>query len=185
MVKYVWVLILVMAFAAPAFAQDDYPLMELGFGYGNIALKDLSTFLSEADGRHSGFATHQAFNLNSVFAIENYFGYYGFGDNVFAGVGSVGKTELLTNLFGGKFNFRTGGPVFYGSAGIGGGWLRFPDIGAGTNNAFGVKFGGGVDVPIGESFAWKVDVSRMSFHFFEQWNSGMNISTGIVLKIQY
>jgi hypothetical protein len=174
MVKYVWVLVLVMAFAAPAFAQEDYPLMELAFGYGNFAMKDLQP------DRHSGFATHQAFNLSSMFAIENYFGYYGFGTDI-----NLGKTELLTNVFGGKFSYRAAGPVIYGSAGIGGAWLRFPDIGAGTNSAFGVKFGGGVDVPIGESFAWKVDVSRMSFHFFDDWRSGMNISTGIVLKIQY
>jgi hypothetical protein len=179
MVKYVWVLVLVMAFAAPAFAQDDYPLMELAFGYGNLELKDLALVLPGSEGRHSGFATHQAFNLSSMFAIENYFGYYGFGTDP-----TLGKTELITNLFGGKFSYRTAGPVIYGTAGIGGGWLRFTDIGVG-DNSFGVKFGGGVDIPIGESFAWKVDVSRMSFHFADQWNSGMNISTGIVLKIQY
>ena len=175
MVKYVSVLLLVMACAAPAFAQD-YPQIEIGLGYGNINLKDLTT------GRHSGFASHQAFNLSSVFAIENYFGYYGLGSDDF-GV----KAQLLANMVGVRVNYRTDGPVLYGTAGIGGGWLRFPDIGAATNSAFAVRFGGGVDIPINDSVAWKVDVSRTSFHFdlnpSASWNSGVNISTGIVLKI--
>jgi Outer membrane protein beta-barrel domain len=176
MVKYVSVLLLLMAFAAPAFAQD-IPQVELAFGYGNINVKDL------VDGRHSGFATHQTINLNSVFGIENYFGYYGMGTNP-----SVGKIEMLTNVFGARFAYRAAGPVLYGGAGIGGAWLRFPNIGAGSNSAMAFKVGGGVDIPIGDSFAWKVDVSRMSFHFSDavsSWKSGVNISTGIVLKIQY
>src|SRR5262245_56172175 len=123
MVKYVSVLLLLMAFAAPAFAQD-IPQVEIALGYGNINVKDL------VDGRHSGFASHQAINLSNMFAIENYFGYYGLGSDL-----GLGKTELLTNVFGGKFSYRTAGPVLYGSAGIGGGWLRFPDIGAGSNSA--------------------------------------------------
>ena len=171
MVKYFSVLLLVIVCAAPAFAQD-YPQIELGFGYGNLKLKDID------DNRHSGFATHQVFNLSSAFAIENYFGYYGMGRDP-----SFGKIEFLTNLFGARVAYRSAGPVIYGSAGLGGGWLRFPDLGAGTNSAFGVKIGGGVDIPINESFAWKVDASRMSFHLFDEWRSGFNLSTGIVINI--
>jgi Outer membrane protein beta-barrel domain len=177
MVKYVSVLLLLMAFAAPAFAQD-VPQLEIALGYGNLNLDNLA--IGPTPGRHSGFATHQAINLNSLFAIENYFGYYGLGT-----VAGLGKTEMLTNVFGGRFAYRAKGPVIYGSAGIGGGWMRFPDIGAGSQNAMAFKYGGGVDIPLGDSIAWKVDVSRMSFHFFGDWNSGVNISTGIVLKIQY
>jgi hypothetical protein len=73
--------------------------------------------------------------------------------------------------------------VPYVSAGLGGGWLRLPDLGSGTNNAFSTRIGGGVDYSIGDSLAIKFDVSRMSFHFFEEWRSGINFSTGIVLKI--
>ena len=171
MVKYVGALLLAIVFVTPALAQDDYPMVELTFGYGNLGLKNFS-------GRHSGFATHQTFNLSSKFAIENYLGYYGFGEDP-----SLGKVELITNVFGGRFNIRAAGPVFYGTAGLGVGVLRFPQIGAGTNNAMSLKLGGGVDIPINDSFAWKVDVSRMSFHFFDTWSSGANISTGIIIKI--
>jgi len=171
MVKYVCALLLVVAFAAPAFAEDDYPQIEIALGYGNLGLKDINS------GRHSGFATHQAFNLSSRYAIENYVGYYGFGTDP-----NFGKLQVLTDTFGMKVNYRTAGPVLYASGGIGGGWLRFPDLGVGSNSAFTVRFGGGVDIPFHDSLAWKVDVSRMSFHF-NGWNSGINISTGIVLKI--
>jgi hypothetical protein len=170
MVKSFFGVLLLLFLAAPAFAQD-VPQIELGFGYGNFAMKDL------VPDRHSGLATHQTINLNSIFAIENYLGYYSFGSDP-----SLGDMELITELFGGKFSYRNLGPVIYGTAAIGGGFLRFPDFGSGTN-AFGVKYGGGIDIPFKESFAWKLEVSRMSFHFFDQWNSGMNISAGIVIKI--
>ena len=175
MVKYVGALLLVMTFVTPAFAQDDYPQVELAFGYGNLKVNDL------VPGRHSGFATHQTFNLTSKFAIENYLGYYSFGSDP-----NVGKIELITNVFGGRFNIRTPKPVIYGIAGLGGGFLRFPQIGAGSNNALAFKLGGGVDYPFHDFFSWKFDVSRMSFHFSDSissWKSGMNISTGIVFKI--
>ena len=170
MVKYVCVLILAIVFAAPAFAQD-VPQIEIALGYGNINVKDVAT------GRHSGFVSHQAFNLNSVFAIENFIGYYGMGSDP-----NIGKVQLFTDIFGCRFNYRKFGPVIYGVAGLGGGFLIFPDYGAGTNNSLAFRLGGGVDVPIGDSLAWKVDISRTSFHF-DGWKSGMNISTGIVLKI--
>ena len=169
MVKYVCALILAIVFAVPAFAQD-VPQIEIALGYGNINVKGV-------DGRHSGFVSHQAFNLNSVFAIENFVGYYGMGSDP-----AIGKMQLFTDIFGGRFNYRKFGPVIYGIAGLGGGFLIFPDYGAGTNNSLAFRIGGGVDVPIGDSLAWKVDISRTSFHF-DGWKSGMNISTGIVLKI--
>jgi len=129
------------------------------------------------DGRHSGFASHQAFNITSKFAIENYVGYYGLGT-----LPTLGKSQLLTNTFGGKLNYRTAGPVLYVSGGLGAGWLRFPDLGVGSDSAFAVRIGGGVDIPINDYFSAKIDVSRHSYHFSD-WNSGVNISTGLVIKI--
>ena len=170
MVRYLFVLLLVMAFSAPAFAQD-VPQLELAFGYGNFALKDL------IPDRHSGFTTHQTINLNPTFAIENYLGLYWFGSDP-----QFGKKELVSEQIGGKVSYRKLGPTLYGSASIGGGFLRFPELGVGENS-FGFKYGGGVDIPFKEFFAWKVEVSRMSYHFFDQWSSGTNISAGIVLKM--
>jgi opacity protein-like surface antigen len=169
MVKYVCVCLLILAFAAPALAQD-YAQFEISLGYGNLGVKGL-------EGRHSGFTTHQTFNLNSVLGIENYIGYYGFGTDPV-----LGKTQMFTDIFGARANYRKWGPTLYGIAGLGGGFLRFPDTGYGSNNSLAFRVGGGADFPIHDSLAIKVDVSRASFHF-NGWHSGMNISTGLVLKI--
>jgi len=176
MVKYFTALLILIAFAAPVFAQD-VPQIELGFGYGNVNVKGFS-------GRHSGFASHQTINLSSWLGIDNYLGYYGFGTNQ-----NYGKTQLIAEIFGGKVSYRNDKVVPYAVAGIGGGFLRFPDIGAGSQNSLAFRYGGGVDIPIGDNFAWKIDVSRMSFHFGSiltgvgGYNSGTNLSTGIVIKI--
>ncbi len=174
MVKYFGALLIVMALAAPAFAQD-VPQVELGFGYGNIGLKGFD--------RHSGFATHQTVNLNSWIAFDNYLGYYWFGRDP-----SLGKMELLAVLPSAKFTFRAEKVHPYAVVGIGGGSLRFPDLGAGTQNALAFRYGGGVDIPFKDSFAWKVDVTRMSINFgsfvgSSGYVSGVNLSTGIVIKI--
>jgi hypothetical protein len=175
MVKYFSALLIVMALAAPAFAQD-VPQFEIAMGYANVNVKGFG-------GRHSGFATHQTFNLNSWLAVDNYLGYYGFGTDP-----NYGKVQLITDIFGGKVTYRAERVHPYAVAGIGGGFLRFPQSGVGTNNSLAFRVGGGVDIPIGESLAWKVDVSRMSFHFggvtgTGGYNSGTNLSTGIVIKI--
>ena len=176
MVKYVCVCLLMLAFAAPAFSQD-YAQFELSLGYGNIGLKDDPTGVIN-NGRHSGFTTHQTFNLNSILGIENYIGYYGFGTPPIG----IGKEQLLTDIFGARFNYRKKGPVLYGVAGFGGGWLRFPDYGSGSGTSMAFRLGGGVDIPFHDSLAVKIDVSQAGFHF-DGWKTGVNISTGLVFKI--
>jgi hypothetical protein len=188
MVRYLFVLLSVIAFAAPAFAQD-IPQFELTFGYGNFGVNSPSIPGSNvpilSDKRHSGFTTHQTINLNSTFAIENYLGFYWFGRE--PAFGNT-KTELVAEHIGGKVSYRNLGPVLYGSASIGGGFLRFPNAGQG-DSSFGFKYGGGVDIPFKEFFAWKIDISRMSYGFFgdaagvEGRTAGLNISTGIVIKV--
>jgi opacity protein-like surface antigen len=176
MVKYFSTLLIVMAFAAPAFAQD-VPQIEIGLGYGNIGIKDIPN-------RHSGFASHQTINLNSWLGVDNYLGYYGLGTSQ-----SYGKAQLIAEIFGGKVTYRNDRMAPYLVAGIGGGFLRFPQIGSGSQNSLAFRLGGGVDIPFKENFAWKVDVSRMSFHLgslitgVNGYNSGVNLSTGIVIKI--
>ena len=170
MVKYLCVLLLIVAFAAPVFAQDDVPQAELSMGYGNINLKSVAN-------RHHGFTTSQIFNVNKWFAIENHLGYYSMGTDP-----TYGKAQLIADWFGGKFTYRAEKIAPYAVAGLGGGWLRFPSSGVGTNNSMATRIGGGVDIPFKESLAWKVEVTRTSFHF-GTWQSGTNFSTGLVLKI--
>ena len=172
MVKYFGALLILMALAVPAFAQD-IPQIELGFGYGSVDLKNFG-------GRHSGFASHQTINLNSWLGIDNYLGYYGLGTDA-----TYGKRQLIAEIFGGKFSYRAEKVHPYAVAGIGGGFLLFPQSGVGSNNSLAFRYGGGVDIPFKDNFAWKVDVTRISFHnlLFAGYSSGVNLSTGIVIKI--
>jgi hypothetical protein len=172
MVKYISTLLVVfavMAFASPAAFAQDIQGFEIMMGYGNINIED--------SGRHSGFVSHQTINLNSWFALDNGFGAYSLGTDP-----SVGKIQLISNIFGAKFTYRAEKVHPYVSAGFGGGFLRFPDSGSGSNNAIAARFGGGLDFPFKDNFAWKIDVSRASYHF-NGWNSGTSVSTGIVIKV--
>lgn len=171
MVKYfrsLLIVLTVVAFAAPAFAQDA-PQFEIFLGYGNINVED--------SGRKSGFVSNQTFNLNNWFAIDNMFGAYSLGSDP-----NLGKIQLISNMFGAKVTHRAEKIEPFAVAGFGGGFLRFPQSGQGSNNAMAFRFGGGVDILFKESFAWKVEVSRVSYHF-SGWNSGTNISTGIVIRV--
>jgi opacity protein-like surface antigen len=173
MVKYfsaLLVVIAVVAFAAPAFAQDA-PQFEITLGYGNLNLNPI-------DGRHSGFASHQTINLNHWFGIENYLGYYSFGRDP-----DLGKTQFLMIVPGAKLTYRASRIEPFAVVGLGGGSFRFPDLGQGTGQSLAFRIGGGVDIPFKENFAFKVDVSRVSTRPFGTWSSGMNISTGLVIKI--
>src|SRR5205085_1945982 len=83
-------------FAAPVFAQDDYPKFQVAPGYGNMGLGDLPfgnatvTLTTFPSARHSGFVLDTDYNLNSRFGIELFTGYY----NIASG------TTLYTNTFG-------------------------------------------------------------------------------------
>ena len=59
-----------------------------------------------------------------------------------------------------------------------------PEFGAGESG-FGVKYGGGIDIPFKDFFAVKIDVSRMSFGFLpnEPRSGGLNVSAAIVIKM--
>jgi opacity protein-like surface antigen len=170
MVKFfstVLVAFAVVVFAAPAFAQDA-PQFEIFMGYGNINIGD--------SGRKSGFVSNQTLNLNHWFAIDNMFGAYSLGSDP-----TVGKVTLLSNIFGAKLTHRAEKIEPYAAVGIGAGWLT-TQSGQG-NNGIAFRVGGGVDIPFKESFAWKVEVTRVSYRFSGSWNSGTNLSTGIVIRV--
>jgi hypothetical protein len=170
MVKYVKSLLIVLtalAFAAPAFAQDA-PQFEIFMGYGNLNIED--------SGRKHGFVSNQTLNLNHWFAIDNMFGAYSLGSDP-----TVGKITLISNIFGAKATHRAEKIEPFATVGFGAGWLT-TQSGSG-NNGIAFRVGGGVDIPFKESFAWKVEVTRASYRFGGAWNSGTNLSTGIVIRI--
>jgi len=159
--------------AIPASAQigDEFPRVEMAFGYANYG--DPSTTTTE---RLNGFSMHSAINLDSWIGFENYTGAYSLPDDV----------TLITNIFGGKLVARDlvdGRISPYLIAGFGGGY--FTNAG---NFHMAYRIGGGIDFNLTGGMALKVDVSNLAINNIEVggqlgWGTNINISTGLVLNI--
>jgi len=184
MVKIAAVLLLVFVCALPVMAQEEYPRIQTSLGYANLSLIDLSSvdpftgLLTGATSHHSGFANETGFNFTKNWGVSNYMGIYGLGNS----------TTLISDFIGGKAMYRGAKVVPYGLAGIGFGYLTSSTSYYGSSS-FATRYGGGVDVPISDTMYFKVEVSRMSFHFGQltptsgSWTSGTNIQTGIVFTL--
>jgi len=181
MVKYCCALGLILAFAAPAFAQDDYPVFQIAPGYGNIGFRfdfrdpNLAPFVNLKPGRHSGFVLDTNFNFNARFGVDLFTGYYSVAPN----------STLYTNTFGMTASLRKSSRIIpYGTAGFGFGSLQLStQLGVLGEKSMATRIGGGVDIPFNDSMAIRVDVTRMGFHFEKKWNSAANYSVGVVLNL--
>jgi hypothetical protein len=168
--RYGLAFILLLAFAAPVFAQNDYPRFQLAPGYGNIK------FGIEAIGmpstRHSGFVLDTNYNFTPMVGLDLFTGYYSLGNN----------STLYTNTFGLNAALRKSEKIIpYGTAGFGFGYVNLNNQGGAQ--AMATRIGGGADIPLGDSMAIRADVTHMGFHFAHEWNGGMNISVGIVFNL--
>ena len=180
MVKIAAVLVLLVLFAIPVMAQDDYPRIQTSLGYANLGLADFGKPNPDgsitATSRHSGFANETGFNFTRSLGVSNYMGVYGLGGNV----------TMIADFIGGKAMYRTDRAVPYALAAIGFAYLTSATSYYGSSS-FGTRWGGGIDFPFNDTMAFKVEVSRMSFHFpttaSSAWTSGVNISTGIVFTL--
>jgi hypothetical protein len=161
MVKIIVAAVIALVFSLPALAQDEFPRVEMSFGYANLAFPCCGS-----GERHSGFSSTQGLNLTRILGIENYFGYYSLGNNV----------SMISNMFGGKIAARTERAVPYFVAGIGVGYIT-DEVYFGQSG-FATRWGPGIDIKINEGMAWKVEATRNSFRF-GGWVSGWNVSTGI------
>ena len=176
MVKTFIVTCFVLLLAVPALAQDEFPRIQTSLGYANLGLPDLVT---GSTGHHSGFANSTGLNFTKTLGFENYMGLYSLGNS----------TSLISDFVSGKATWRAAKLAPYAVAGIGFGYLN---LGIGAVSGFGTRYGGGVDVPINDILSWKVEVSRLSFHFGpgldannlnSSWIGGTNIQAGIVFTL--
>jgi len=174
-VKTIGAACFVLLLAIPAMAQEDYPKIQTSMGYANLGLFDFGS-ATGGTSRHSGFANQTGFNLTKTWGLENYMGIYGMG----------GGVTLITDMFGGKATYRASRIAPYALAGIGIGYFTAStSYGYFASSKFAHRFGGGVDFPISDSMAWKVEVSRMGFKspLGSGWLNGTNIATGIVFTL--
>jgi hypothetical protein len=178
------VLLVLFVCAVPAMAQDEFPRIQTSLGYANLSLIDFGSadpttgLLTGATSHHSGFANETSFNFTKTLGVNNYMGIYGLGSG----------TSMIADFIGGRAMYRAAKVVPYALAGIGFAYLTSSTSYYGSSS-FATRYGGGVDVPINDTMAFKVEVSRMSFHFGQltptsgSWTSGTNIQTGIVFTL--
>jgi Outer membrane protein beta-barrel domain len=177
MVRIVLAVCVVLILTVPALAQEDYPKIQTSMGYANLGFLDFNS-TTGSNSRHSGFVNQTGFNLTKTYGLDNYMGIYSLGQGV----------TLIADFFGGKATFRTAKVAPYALAGLGVGYFtQSTSYGYGATSSFATRYGAGVDVPINDTMAWKVEVSRMNFHITltpgNSWNSGTNIATGIVFTL--
>jgi hypothetical protein len=163
--------LLLIFFTIPAMAQDDYPRVEMGFGYANLGIPASSaTDISH----NSGFGMHTNFSFTKALGIDNYTGYYSLGSGA----------NLFTNIFGGKLTYRSNKLAPYVVAGIGGAQVSIQQNGyyysGGSSLAY--RAGGGVDYRFSDVMALRVDVSKLQVHS-AGWIGKMNIATSVVFTI--
>src|SRR3989449_7636580 len=121
MVRTIVITVVLLFLALPAFAQEDFPRVEMSLGYANLAYPCCSNTTFQ-NSRHSGFASTQGLNMTKNLGIENYFAYYGLG-----GKDTIGSSvSMIANIVGAKIAARTDHAVPYFVAGIGGGCLTDP-----------------------------------------------------------
>jgi len=162
--RYGFAFCLLLAFAAPVFAQD-YPTFQVAPGYGNY--KFGIPHLGLASKRNSGFVMDTNFNFHPVVGLDLFTGYYSLG----------GGNTMYTNTFGLIFALRKNEHITpYGTSGFGFGIIQ-------SSSSMAARIGGGVDIPVGDLFAIRAEATRMGFHFNHEWNGGMNFTVGIALNL--
>ncbi len=171
MVKTLLATVVFLLMVVPAMAQDDFPRLQMGFGYANLTLPAVGT----TPGSHnSGFTSQFGFNFTKAVGFDYYLGYYSLGNS----------TELLTNIFGGKLMLQTEKVTPYLVAGIGraNAYVSSGGYSYGGVGATAARLGGGIDYKIGDSFYWRTELTKLQIHS-GGWYGKANIATGIVFTV--
>ena len=184
MVKTIFAVSLLLLIAVPALAQqDDYPRIQMGFGYANLTLPVLTQnaitgALSNTTQHNSGFMSTMNFNFTRNIGLDYMLGYYSLGNN----------SQLFTNIFGAKLQYPTDKitPYVVAGGGMGSGISGYYS----TGSSLAYRAGAGFDYKLSDALYWRVDVSKMSVHsgvdpltLNTMWIGNLNIATGIVFTL--
>jgi len=173
---------LLFLIAVPALAQDDYPRIQMGFGYANLSLpvytqNPLTLAITSTNQHNSGFMSNMNFNFTRNIGLDYMLGYYSLGNN----------SQLFSNIFGAKFQYPTDKITPYVVAG--GGMASGISGYYSTGSSLAYRAGAGFDYKLGDAFYWRLDVSRLQVHsgldqnLNTTWIGGLNIATGIVFTL--
>ncbi len=190
MVKTVLAAFLLFLIAVPALAQDDFPRIEIGFGYANITLPGAL----QADGttsgatHNSGFSMQTDLNFTKILGVENYTGYYSLG----------GGSQMFANVICAKAAYRGFDKIVpFAVAGIGAA-NSVENIGGlyySAGSAFARKLAVGADYRFSDIMSFRVDAGTLQVHSpvyrdpilqiqtGSTWLGKFNYTTGIVLTI--
>lgn len=172
------VMVLLVVMGVPAMAQDEFPRLQMGFGYANMTLPTIGSAASGVvidSGHHSGFTSQFDFNFTKAIGFDYYMGYYGLGNGF----------QYFTNIFGGKLMLQTDKVTPYLVAGIGSGNFLYSSGGQsyGLGGGAAARLGGGIDYKIGDSFYWRTEVTKLQSHAPGTWVGKANIATGVVFTV--
>ena len=191
MVKTVFAALVLFLIAVPALAQqEDFPRIQMGFGYANLSIAVPTCTVVNLDGtcatidnsnhHSSGFMSNMNFNFTRNIGLDYYLGYY----SIPAGGGS--SNYLFTNIFGAKLMYPTDKitPFVVAGIGIGSGLSGYSCsfYGCTSGSAATYRLGGGADYKLSDAFYIRVDISKLQVHS-SGWVGGANIAGGLVFTL--
>jgi hypothetical protein len=164
-------LLLTALLAVPAMAADEYPKAEIfgGFSYLNV---DATAFGVQRQNA-LGFQASVAGNFHKNLGIVGDFG------GQFKSVEGT-TAHAYEYLFGPQYAYRTEKSTVFlhgliGGVTVGGGGV--------SENGYGLGMGGGVDVKINDSIAFRVmQVDYIPSHLGGVWEHNFRLGVGIVYK---
>jgi peptidoglycan-associated lipoprotein len=173
--KYVVILAILLIGALPLLAQSDFPRAQVFGGYSYVRA-DTHDVLSGPQNLN-GWNAQGSVNFNKWLGITADFGGY---------YGSPGQVTIhdYSFLFGPTLTYRTEhvAPFFhalFGGNHINASILGFP----GSDTAFAMAFGGGLDLPVGEHFGVRLaQVDWLRTQHFSSGQNNIRFSTGIMFN---
>ncbi len=149
---WLFVALTVMLMPALALAQSDsYPKWDLFAGYqwqhpgATVPLGDPNNPIAyKVDDMSKGIGTALTYNLNRYWGLETDFGYSS----------GKGNSETTASV-GPRFMWRTDAGHYFLHGLVGGNFLSVSGLNGGTNG-IGAILGGGMDLPLTKSIAWRV-----------------------------
>ena len=171
MKKLSWFIgLFIILLGASAFAQDNAPTAELFGGYSYVHTSLPGTGLN-ANGGSASFAINPARWLGFV---ADFGGYHG-------SIDPVGVTNF-TYLFGPRFSYRSKSPVTPFAQVLLGGVHQSASAfgGSGSQNAFAMAVGGGLDLRADSHWSWRMVQAEYLFTNLTNQQNNLRLSTGVV-----